>query len=120
MVKSISDNLQEISKRFAPGCSLGYQLGVLKLLYNCNVLLTSLEANRLLDKLLKHPKLDQLLQNHYRLCVEALHKLSQKMETAHVRRLRQFYAQRAVGQMKLPIGLDTESTSPLKAYYNTF
>ena len=120
MVKTTSDNIQEISKRFAPGYFLGYQLGVLKLLYNCNVLPTSREATRLLEKLLKRPKLDQLLQNHYRLCVETLHTLSQKMETTHVRTLRQFHASLPVDDLKFPIVLKPEPTSPYEAYCTLF
>ncbi|KAF3904589.1 hypothetical protein ABW21_db0203522 [Orbilia brochopaga] len=85
MANTIRINLEKISKMPHLGIP-GSQLGVLKLLYNCNVAATSPEATRLIDHLTSF--LSQNDSQHLRIYTENLNKMAKDMETSHNRALR--------------------------------
>jgi hypothetical protein len=84
MVSTIRSNIRHISKLFPPYLT-GCQLGVVKLLYNCNISATSPETTLLLSQLIGHG-----LPRHSRQYSERLHKWSEDINTSHFRALEDF------------------------------
>jgi hypothetical protein len=85
MTRTIRKNIRGISKLFTPYLT-GCQLGVVKLLYNCNVPATSPKTTSFLNKLKDHG-----LSRHSRQYSERLHKMSEDINTSHFRALEDFF-----------------------------
>lgn len=100
IIETIRRNIKLIPKAFPPYHSHSCQLAIIKLLYNCNVPATSVEATSLIHSLLKvnTPKSTCTC----RLYTMALNKISRDMEKSHIRALRRLHAELPQDAPKLP------------------
>ena len=113
IIETIRSNIKLIPKAFPPYYSHSCQLAIIKLLYNCNVPATSVEATSLIHSL---PKIDFPQSTcTCRLYTEALNKVCRDMEKSHIRALRRLHAELPQDAPKLPTELLGKLAKPVEA-----
>ena len=100
IIETIRSNIKLTPKAFPPYHSHSCQPAIIRLLYNCNIPATSVEATSLIHSLLKIDFTESTCT--CRLYTVALNRVSRDMEKSHIRALRRLHAELPQDAPKLP------------------